>query len=119
MYITSSQTYYSGSEQHSTKAYFLILAQPEDERPTYNNIRCFVRKVALHQCGHFMMGRANIGGKYITISGQYGNDGLPKTLDRKTWEKGIPLPDELYTAWNENKDFLIHNWATTLIKKGK
>lgn len=62
-------------------------------------IRAFVRKVALQQCGHWMMGRVNIGGKWYTVSGAYGDDGLTMNLPYDTYMRGVVLPQELYNAW--------------------
>ena len=99
MYIVQPRKGYDSGGQFSRRAWFLILAQPSDEKPCRNNVRAFVRKVSLSQFGHFMMGIARIHGYSIVVSGAYGNDGLPKTMMRSLWEKGAPLPDELYDAW--------------------
>lgn len=46
-----------------------------------------------------MMGSANLNGKWLTISGDYGNDGLP--MDVPLPHDAIPLPDDLAEAyWN-------------------
>lgn len=82
-------------------------------------IRCIIRKVALEQLGHWMMGYARAFGHTITISGDYGSDGLPKNVDREVWNKAIPLPDELYDAWNDGGGWnscgseapLMRQWA--------
>lgn len=39
-----------------------------------------VRRVQLHQCGHFMMGAARLGRHRIGLSGPIGHDGLPLDL---------------------------------------
>ena len=135
MYIEETTVYYDGTEQRCRRANFLILMQPDDDfwnedgtvnknRSTGNNLRAVVRKVALHQFGHWMMGRANIGGKWITISGSYGQDGLPKTVAKDIWERGVPLPDELYEAWNKGEGWnscgteapSMREWAQTINK---
>lgn len=126
MYVEPTTTYYQGTEMHVRKARFLILMQPKDEPAKGNNIRAVVRIVALHQLGHWMMGRANINGEWIIISGAYGQDGLPKTVDRKIWERGIPLPDELYQAWSKgggwnsagNEAEAMREWACEQFKVG-
>lgn len=64
-------------------------------------IRAIVRKVSMHQCGHFMMGSARIGGKTISLSGSYGGDGLTVTVDQDIFDRAIPLPAELYEAWSK------------------
>lgn len=105
MYIDNSgRAYYSsdGGQRHS-RASFLILMQiryedkpisPEEARP-----RGIVRKVALRQLGHWMMGTARIHGHSITVSGVYGGDGLLCRVPRDVFLKGVPLPDDLYEAW--------------------
>jgi hypothetical protein len=96
MYITNEgHGYYRGTEQCHTRAPFLILVQREERE-----IRALVRKVALHQCGHFMMGSARVGRHRIPISGSYGGDGLPRTVPLEVYEAAVPVPHELIDAWN-------------------
>jgi len=69
-----------------------------------NELYGIVRKVALQQCGQFMMGVARIGGKTIILSGTYGADGLAihdNKLDYKFAVKygAKRIPDELYQKW--------------------
>lgn len=98
MYIERSRSGYSSSGQLvSHRARFLILIQTEGE----DEIRALVRRVALCQCGQFMMGSARAWGERIPISGAYGNDGLPRTVSRRLWEKAVPLPARLRELWNE------------------
>lgn len=102
MYLTRGNGYYHKSgEQRTQRASFLILVQPERGPGTVSrdNTYAIVRKVALRQLGHFMMGRANIAGKRESVSGSYGNDGLPVTV-AKLPRDAIPLPGELFDAWN-------------------
>jgi len=71
---------------------------PELERELY----ACVRKVALRQLGHFMMGTARIAGQSVTISGAYGNDGLPcdyETLTPAARAKLTPVPPDLTKAF--------------------
>lgn len=103
MYITNRhRIYYTpAGEQRCSRGDFLIFANRKgDSNLGPGSIRCFVRKVALIQCGQFMMGIARIQGKSITVSGAYGHDGLPIELPEEIWKKGVPLPDKLYHAWN-------------------
>lgn len=66
-----------------------------------------------------MMGRVNIGGKWHTVSGTYGDDGLPMTVDTATFECGTPVPEELYEAWSKgggwnscgNEAAAMREWA--------
>jgi len=100
MFIAGSNTYYVGTEQRASRGHFLLLLQrkegPHDAAGTF----AVVRKVALRQLGHFMMGRVNLCGKWHTVSGAYGNDGLPMDVERMPAD-AKPLPPELYEAWNK------------------
>lgn len=104
MYLgtANSYTYYSDDgQQRHTKGDFLIFAVPEDGRCAPSTLRACVRKVALEQTGHWMMGTARVGGESLTVSGSYGNNGLPMRVDREIWERFMtPVPERLYEAWN-------------------
>jgi len=101
MYLTKEgRTYYRGDEQHHTKAPFLILVQNENSPLGPDNFRAIVRKVALSQLGPWMMGTARIQGQSITISGAYGNNGLPKTVSEKIYNEATPIPRALYNLWS-------------------
>lgn len=87
MYVGQSYTYYSGSEQRASRGDFLMIAT-FDTDVDYQEIceECgehhkvlfaCVRKVAMGQFGHFMMGTARVGGQSLTVSGPIGHDGLP------------------------------------------
>ncbi len=102
MYLDDSgHGYYRGAEQRHTRAPFLILVQPDDYEKRNEPIRALVRKVALHQCGHWMMGSARAFGHRITISGAYGADGLPRSVPQEVYDKAVPVPQELVDAWNK------------------
>lgn len=112
MYLKANGIYYAGSEQRCRSAPFLLLFSDDD-----NALRACVRSVAMHQCGHFMMGRALIGAggtvrsEYlkdgeITVSGSYGHDGLPlnaptgkfaclSKITVAAWDRLLTLPEEL------------------------
>lgn len=99
MYIEKTFNYYDGhGRQRSSRARFLILMQSKDEPKA--PMRAIVRKVALHQFGHFMMGMARIKGQSITLSGSYGGDGLPVRVPHAVYQMGVILPSDLYDAWN-------------------
>lgn len=85
--------------QHAGRGWFLIMTQSDRANYRELGIRCFVRKVALEQVGHWMMGTARIYGHSVTISGAYGNDGLTKNVSHELFLEGYPLPDPLYKAW--------------------
>jgi len=102
MYLTNEgHTYYRGIEQHHSRASFLILVQNKDLPLGPDNFRAIVRKVALHQLGHWMMGFARVKNNSITISGAYGSDGLPISVTKEVFEMGTPIPKELYDLWND------------------
>lgn len=103
MYIENTGSYYdSDGGQHSRRGWFLILVQPEDDYKTsaLENTRALLRKVALHQCGQWMMGSARAFGHRIPISGAYGGDGLTRSVPREVWEKAVPVPRSLMNSWN-------------------
>ena len=130
---TARGRYGSDGSQHSGRALFLILVQrdyfkdaegnylsPKDRPDGYTEIRAIVRKVALHQCGHWMMGSARVKGERISISGAYGSDGNTCTVSEKVFQESIPLPKELYDAWNKGEGWngagseapMMRTWAT-------
>ena len=102
MYITNEgHGYYRGTEQHHSRAPFLILVQPPGIPGSKEPIRAIVRKVALHQFGHWMMGSARAFGHKIPISGAYGADGLVREVPQEVYDRAIPVPIELVEAWNK------------------
>lgn len=97
MYIQAPDRGYTrDGQQFCRKAPFLLLLQTAADSTIYGA----VRKIALQQCGHWMMGTARILCKSYTVSGSYGNDGLPMTVDTIPPDAKI-LPPELYEAWNK------------------
>jgi hypothetical protein len=103
MYITNEgRSYYnSHGEQHSSRAPFLLLLQDKDQNIGIGNMNGIVRKVALKQFGHWMMGTARIKNTSIIVSGAYGRDGLPVSVTKKIFDMGKPIPKELYDKWND------------------
>ena len=95
MYLQDGITYYQGGEQRTGRGPFLLLLQTRDSEQIY----ACVRQVALCELGHFMMGRARIEGKTYSVSGAYGHDGLPMTVDRIPADAKL-LPFDLREAWN-------------------
>lgn len=97
MYIQApSRGYTHDGQQFCRRAPFLLLLQNGDWN---SQIYGVVRTVALHQCGHWMMGKARILDKSYTVSGSYGNDGLTLSVDTIPPD-AKPLPDDLREAWN-------------------
>lgn len=95
---------YTRSGEQFARGRFLILMDCEctecSARPLKERVRGIVRFAALRQVGHWMMGSARIGGERVTLSGTYGGDGLTRTVSHSAWSKGVPVPGELYEAWN-------------------
>jgi len=93
----------------------------------HRELRACVRSVSLHQLGHFMMGQAKIGPHAVTVSGCYGNDGLPDDPDPYPglWERLIPVPEELTDAFWQggghnscgSEGPAMHEWAVDNEKK--
>jgi hypothetical protein len=73
-----------------------------------------------------MMGRANLNGRWCSVSGAYGNDGLPLAVERMPPD-AKPLPPELYDAWNKGNGWngagseaqAMRTWATETFVNGK
>jgi len=103
MYLDNDgRTYYSRTgNQHHSKGNFLVLLQDKGQDIGPNNFKAVVRKVALEQMGHWMMGTARIKNHSITISGAYGRDGLPCSVHKEVFDMGVPIPKELYDLWND------------------
>jgi len=127
MYIRPTTGYYDqDGSQHTRKGLFLILMQHNNFALDKHNFRAIVRKVALSQFGHFMMGTARIKGESITISGSYGNMGLPcDTKSDAVWNACTPVPEGLHEAWNKggghnsvgSEAHLMRLWANENIDK--
>ena len=104
MYLTNEgHTYYHGTEQRHTKAPFLLLIQDKNRNVGPNNFRAIVRKVALRQFGHFMMGIARIKNQSIIVSGTYGNDGLPVNVGKEIYDMGVDVPKDLYDLLEQRR----------------
>ena len=118
MYIKPTSVYYDGTLQCTRRQWFLILVNPGKKAKSVTSdyeyyladyeglrvpMRAIVRKVAMQQCGHFMMGYARAFGHIITISGTYGADGLCRSVDREVWDKAVEVPDWLYEEWAHGK----------------
>jgi hypothetical protein len=94
MFIDPTTRYFKGTSQCVRKARFLMVASDPDSRDLYG---C-VRKVAMEQCGHWMMGAARIAGERVGLSGAYGDDGLPMNFEKLTPAQRrafIKIPDDL------------------------
>ena len=102
MYIEKTFRYDDSRGQHTRRARFLCLLQLNKatiaETCCAANTYAVVRKVALHQLGHWMMGRVRLGAEWATVSGAYGDDGMPMNVDVLP-KDAKPLPLDLYNAW--------------------
>lgn len=96
----------SGYDRHGQqvrqRGLFLLFVQPKNDASS--PIKCVVRKVAMKQFGHWMMGKARIHGHSVTVSGAYGGDGLPCNVPQEVYDKlTVVLPPDLYEAWNKGE----------------
>jgi hypothetical protein len=77
-----------------------------------------VRSVALHQCGHFMMGAAMIHGARVSISGAYGADGLPRDyqdVPKIARDRLVLVPEDIASVfWAGNGHNSAGNEAPTI-----
>lgn len=122
MFIKGSHRGYDSSGQQVVRrAEFLLLLQLRDAPcGSAENTYACVRRVALKQLGHFMIGRVNLCGKWCSVSGSYGSDGLPMTVDQLPKDAKL-LPRDLYEAWNKgggwngagNEAPAMRHWALT------
>lgn len=126
MYLHRTPTYYRGTTAVKPRAPFLLLMSRTSDTDMRPQLYAVVRTVAMRQLGHWMMGNANVGGAWMTISGAYGNDGLPMTVDDDEipWD-AVALPDELAHAfwtgggWNSagSEAPLLRDWALDHLPK--
>lgn len=101
MYIKPTITGYTrAGQQVARRGDFLLLLQPDTNDGHKWPIRAAIRRVALRQLGHWMLGYANIGGRWYGISGAYGSDGLPRSVPMAAYLCGIEIPEGLQAAWN-------------------
>jgi hypothetical protein len=100
MFITNRNAGWTRRGDQFASGRFLILMQPDTSDGHKSPLRGIVRFTSLHQFGHFMMGRARIGAHRITLSGSYGNDGLPCSVPQAVYDRGTIVPTELVEAWN-------------------
>ena len=96
MYLKSPRRYYTSNGQACGAAPFLMLQHVKGTLST--EVYGVVRKVAMKQCGNFMMGTAMIMGKSVTVSGCYGDDGLIMDVDSVPPD-AVRLPEHLYNLW--------------------
>jgi hypothetical protein len=99
MFLKGRSGYTRDGTQWGKGAFLMIFSQDRWKHPEADGreLRACVRTVRLEQCGQFMMGCVMVGPHKITLSGCYGDDGLPGNPDPYPglWEKLMPLPPEL------------------------
>ena len=91
MYVGKTIGGYRGTEQWCRGPFLLVFDHDKATKvevggKEYTPLRALVRLVSLHQLGHFMMGNARIvlganESLKLTLSGDYGHDGLPINID--------------------------------------
>jgi hypothetical protein len=133
MFVTVSKGGYTRDDSQFSQGYFLILMHPKktlEEMLAHKPdppVRGLVRFVRMSQCGHFMMGRINVKGHRIVLSGSYGADGLICDVPQEVYDLGEELPQELYDAWNSGGGWngagseapKMRGWGLELLKKWK
>jgi hypothetical protein len=133
MFISCKNSGYDRHDQQFCTGRFLIMMQPDDTWKRFKTfsskepLRCLVGTCKLSQCGQFMMGTLRVKGKSVTVSGAYGSDGLPKSVPRELYEKGVALPAELYELWSKGGGWnsagseadAIRAWALQTFPKTK
>ena len=107
MFLRGSTSGYRGTEQ-TARGPFLVLFNVT----AGGELRCAVRHVSYHQLGNFMMGSCTLGDHYVTLSGQYGGDGLPRTPPEDLWPRLHKVPDEITEAYWKDKGGM-YEWANT------
>jgi hypothetical protein len=103
VFIKDANRGHTASGQQKASGKFLMIFQDPNHKGLRPLLRACVRQVKLSQLGHFMMGEVWFGDYEITLSGTYGSDGLPISLDDipELFEKFVPLPQELQDAFWE------------------
>jgi len=105
MYLTGRGGYNRKGEQSASGLFLMVFGGHEfvldhdtgRHVPVRFPLMACVRKVRMTQFGHFMMGDTVVGKSRITVSGAYGADGLPMSLEKiGNWGEGlVRLPAEL------------------------
>jgi hypothetical protein len=74
--------YNRAGEQSAGGRFLMLVAKDAEKYEGTDTLKLWgiVRHVRMTQCGHYMMGTARVGGQSITVSGTYGNDGLPMDM---------------------------------------
>ena len=97
MFLTVTRGGYDRHGQQFAHGPFLIVVLGSDT--PFREARAFVRHARLHQCGHFMMGVAQVGKRQLHLSGSYGSDGLPKHAAQEVYDAAVPIPADIMEVW--------------------
>lgn len=100
MFIKITKQGYTRDGSAFAHGRFLVLCQREGWANRNVPIRAFVVYARMSQWGHFMMARARKAGVEISLSGTYGNDGLPRDVPESLYDIATPVPADLVDAWN-------------------
>jgi hypothetical protein len=95
MFITSRRRGYDRDGRQVASGLFLMVFS---RRANPHELRAAVRRTSMRQCGHWMMGSVRIGPCSLTVSGTYGDDGLPMDGDKlpdAVWDGLVTIPPEL------------------------
>jgi hypothetical protein len=111
-----------------TRGRFLALFCDREQK----NIWGIVRYVRMTQLGQFMMGSMKIGSQQITMSGTYGDDGLPDDIEKISEANRkylTPMPPDLVEVfWRPGNGGhnsagaegpAMHEWGRLIMKGGK
>jgi hypothetical protein len=98
MFLNFKRSGYDRDGQQVASGRFLLLVQPTDDDNA--PIRALVRFTSMRQLGQFMMGHCTVFGQRVSLSGSYGNDGLPCHVSRTAYDQAVEVPAELIAAWN-------------------
>ena len=104
-----------------------MLVQDKTRKCSRMNFRALIRVVAMQQFGHFMMGKARAKGRTLIVSGAYGGDGLPMSVDPDIFAMAMPVPKPLYDAWATgggwngagSEAHAMQVWAQSLLRRQK
>ncbi len=107
MFLKGSTSGYNRNEEQTARGPFLVLFNIK----AGGELRCAVRHVSYTQLGNFMMGSCVLGDHYVTLSGQYGGDGLPRDPHEDLWPRLHPVPDEITKAFWKSKEAGLYEWA--------
>ena len=109
MFINGTDGYNRHGEQTAKGDFLMVFCKGSG-----GELRAAVRHVRMAQFGHFMMASTKVGPYSLTLSGTYGDDGLPmpatKSVPRKCWDRCAYNSDEWYERTYEWADIPAIDW---------